>query len=86
MQRTIEPGDAAIGLQMQELDELVMRLKRSDREAIVLRFYEGKSYVEMALGLGVGEDAARSICRPWWPMSIRTCAFPATNCSGQRSQ
>ena len=33
-----------------------------------------------------GGDAARSICRPWWPMSIRTCAFPATNCSGQRLQ
>ena len=32
------------------------------------------------------EGAVRSICPPWWRMSIRICAFLATNCSGQQLQ
>jgi RNA polymerase sigma factor (sigma-70 family) len=42
-----------------ELDELLMGLKTSDREAIVLRFYQGESYAQLAADLGIGEDAAR---------------------------
>ena len=60
MQQSNQHGEAdQWQLMSGEVDELLMRLAEKDREAIVLRFYEGKSFVEMAAGLGIGEDAAR---------------------------
>src|SRR5687767_7417129 len=41
------------------LDKLVARLRSDDRRAVLLRFYEQKSYPAMAAALGVSEDAAR---------------------------
>jgi RNA polymerase sigma factor (sigma-70 family) len=41
------------------LDDLVARLRRDDRRAVLLRFYEQKSYPEMAAALGVSAEAAR---------------------------
>ena len=41
------------------LDELVGRLRHDDRRAVLLRFYEQKSYPEMAAALGVTTEAAR---------------------------
>jgi RNA polymerase sigma factor (sigma-70 family) len=41
------------------LDELVGRLNRNARQAVLLRFYEGKSMREVGAALGVSEDAAK---------------------------
>jgi RNA polymerase sigma factor (sigma-70 family) len=41
------------------LDELVGRLNESDRRAILLRFYQGKSMAEVGSTLGISEDAAK---------------------------
>ena len=41
------------------LDEAVSRLGTSDRDAILLRFFQNKSHKEIASGLGTTEDGAR---------------------------
>jgi predicted DNA-binding protein (UPF0251 family) len=41
------------------LDEMVERLGKADRSALMLRFYEQKSYAEVAEALGISEEAAR---------------------------
>lgn len=42
-----------------DLDDWVGRLNRTDRGAILLRFYEQKSFAEVSTALGVSEIAAR---------------------------
>lgn len=42
-----------------DLDELVGRLRPADREVILLRFYEQKSFEEIATALGITEVATR---------------------------
>jgi RNA polymerase sigma factor (sigma-70 family) len=41
------------------LDKLVGRLKGCDRQAILLRFYEGKSMSQIGVALSISEDAAK---------------------------
>ena len=41
------------------LDELVSRLSKQDQEAILLRFYEQKSFAEVAEELGISEEAGK---------------------------
>jgi RNA polymerase sigma factor (sigma-70 family) len=41
------------------LDELVERLNRNDRQAILLRFYQRKSMADVGSVLGISEDAAK---------------------------
>src|SRR5262249_120758 len=41
------------------LDGAVARLPRKYREAVVLRFYEGREFAELAEGLSITEAAAR---------------------------
>jgi RNA polymerase sigma factor (sigma-70 family) len=41
------------------LEELVGRLRSKDRQVILLRFYERKDFPEIALQLGISEEAAR---------------------------
>jgi hypothetical protein len=41
------------------LDEAVASLRESDRQAVLLRFYEGRSFAQVAEALGVSEVAAR---------------------------
>jgi len=41
------------------LDDLIVRLDRVDREAIVLRFYEKRSFAEIGASLQLTEDTAR---------------------------
>ena len=41
------------------LDEMVARLGARDREAVLLRFYERKSFVQIGAATGVSEEAAR---------------------------
>jgi RNA polymerase sigma factor (sigma-70 family) len=41
------------------LQESIARLKLRDREALLLRFYEGKSFPAVGAALGISEEAAR---------------------------
>lgn len=41
------------------LDEAVRKLRSADREAVLLRFYQGMSLSELAGAIGTGEDAAK---------------------------
>ncbi len=41
------------------LDEAVGRLRERDRDAVVLRYFQGKSHREVGAALGVNEEAAR---------------------------
>jgi RNA polymerase sigma factor (sigma-70 family) len=41
------------------LEEMVNKLRTSDREIVLLRFYEQKSFAEIAEMIGITEDAAR---------------------------
>ncbi|HVU37595.1 MAG TPA: sigma-70 family RNA polymerase sigma factor [Opitutales bacterium] len=41
------------------LDEAVGQLREADRDAVVLRFFQNKSHLEVGAALGVGEEAAR---------------------------
>lgn len=41
------------------LDEGISRLNQSERAAVVLRYFEGKSHGDIAAALGIREDAAR---------------------------
>ena len=41
------------------LDELVGKLKGTDQRAIVLRYYQGKSFPEIGSALGITEEAVR---------------------------
>lgn len=46
-----------------ELDDLVARLRQTDRQPLLMRFYEQKSFEEVAAELHLSEDAARK--RVW---------------------
>lgn len=52
--RDDQPTEAAAAL-----DEMVARLNRRDREAVLLRFYERKTFVQIGATTGVSEEAAR---------------------------
>ena len=58
-----ESDHAEAGIEWQEmramLDEGIAGLSRSDRAAVVLRYFEGKSYPDIAAALGIREEAAR---------------------------
>jgi RNA polymerase sigma factor (sigma-70 family) len=41
------------------LDELVGRLRETDRQAVLLRFYQSKSFPEIGQAMEISEDAAR---------------------------
>ena len=41
------------------LDESLARLRQSDRDAVILRYYQGKSHGEVGVALGVSEEAAK---------------------------
>ncbi|EEF59232.1 RNA polymerase sigma factor [Pedosphaera parvula] len=41
------------------LDEALLALPERDRQALLLRFFEGRNHREVGLALGIGEDAAR---------------------------
>ena len=55
-----DPMDAHLWRTMEPvLDELVADLAAKDREAILLRFYQRKSYSDIAVALATTEEAAR---------------------------
>ena len=41
------------------LDEGIAKLSKSERAAVVLRYFQGKSHLDVAAALGIGEEAAR---------------------------
>ena len=41
------------------LDEALLDLREGDRQAVLLRFFEGRNHREIGAALGIGEDAAR---------------------------
>lgn len=47
------PKDAAM------VDEALLQLREKDRQAVLLRFFEGRNNREIGKALGIGEDAAR---------------------------
>jgi len=61
MQSTLnEAGTDAAWKQMSPLlEEAMLRLGRTDRDALVLRFFEGRSLSEVGAALGASEDAAK---------------------------
>lgn len=42
-----------------QLDDLLMELKALDRDAVILRFFEKRSFADIAAALGLTEDGAR---------------------------
>ncbi len=61
MQSTLdEAGTDAVWKQMSPLlEEAMLRLGQTDRDALVLRFFEGRSLNEVGAALGASEDAAK---------------------------
>ena len=53
-----EPGTEVWPAIAPLLDDAVAGLREKDRQAIVLRFYEGRNLREVGLALGASEDAA----------------------------
>lgn len=60
MQSVLNEPETAASTQIAPLLEPAMaRLGENDRNAIVLRFFEGKDFNEVGAALGIGEDSAR---------------------------
>ena len=59
MRETETNTDEVWGELSGQLDEVVAKLSGSDRRAVLLRFYESKTYGEVASVLGISEEAAR---------------------------
>jgi RNA polymerase sigma factor (sigma-70 family) len=56
---TMKTDDALLRSLAAVLDEGLMELRESDRQAVMLRYLEGRSHREVGSELGIGEDAAR---------------------------
>jgi uncharacterized protein (TIGR03435 family) len=60
MQSTLNQPDDQVWKQIAPLlDEALLRLGQTDRDALVLRFFEGRSLVEVGSALGASEEAAK---------------------------
>jgi RNA polymerase sigma factor (sigma-70 family) len=61
MESTLQTAetDAAWKQMSPLLEEAMLRLGQADRDALVLRFFEGRSLNEVGLALGASEDAAK---------------------------
>ena len=53
------PADEAWRQMSPLLEEAMLRLGQTDRDALVLRFFEGRSLNEVGMALGASEDAAK---------------------------
>ena len=54
--KTTDKTEAAMGA---VLDEALLALREGDRQAVLLRYFEGRNHREIGAALGIGEDAAR---------------------------
>jgi RNA polymerase sigma factor (sigma-70 family) len=52
-------GDSVWSPLVPLLDEVLLKLREPDRQAVILHFMEGQTFQEVGSTLGVGEDAAR---------------------------
>src|SRR6202000_2905871 len=60
MQSTLDESSPVIWEELSPLiDDAMGKLNIKDREALVLRFFDGKSMREVGSGLGASEDAAK---------------------------
>ena len=61
MESTLQAAetDAAWKQMSPLLEEAMMRLGQTDRDALVLRFFENKNFAEVGAAMGTGEDTAR---------------------------
>ena len=60
MQSTLNEPDASVWPQIAPLlDDALGKLGETDRNALVLRFFENKSLAEVGAGIGASEDAAK---------------------------
>jgi RNA polymerase sigma factor (sigma-70 family) len=60
VERAAETGNDGVSDQPNPLiQEMIARLNLSEREALLLRFYEGKSFPAVGAALGISEEAAR---------------------------
>jgi RNA polymerase sigma factor (sigma-70 family) len=55
MKTSAENSPAMAGV----LDEALLELREGERQAVLLRFFEGRNHREIGAALGIGEDAAR---------------------------
>ncbi len=53
------PSDAEWARLRSELDSVLDELSQPDRDAVLLRFFENRPYVQVGLKLNISEDAAR---------------------------
>ncbi|HYG34433.1 MAG TPA: sigma-70 family RNA polymerase sigma factor, partial [Clostridia bacterium] len=56
---TMKDDDSVLKSLAGVLDEGLLELRESERQALLLRFFDGRNHREVGLALGIGEDAAR---------------------------
>jgi RNA polymerase sigma factor (sigma-70 family) len=56
---TMRDNDSLLKALTGELDDALLKLRKSDREALMLRYFEGRSHREIGALLGAREDAVR---------------------------
>lgn len=61
MQSTLDENQSQAGWEQMAplLEEAMLRLSQNDRDALVLRYFEGRSLSEVGAALGVSEDATK---------------------------
>jgi RNA polymerase sigma factor (sigma-70 family) len=63
MQQITDDGDAGAAADWERLrpaiDDALFTLEETDREAVLLRFFEGRAFAEIGAGLRITEEAAR---------------------------
>jgi RNA polymerase sigma factor (sigma-70 family) len=67
-----------------KLDDVIAHLSKADREAILARYFEEKSYLQVGLGLGLSEEAAKKrVQRAVEKMRVALCGRGTTITSAQ---
>lgn len=56
---TMKQDDSLLKSLAPVLDDAMLGLRETDRQALLLRFFEGKNFRDIARELGIGEDAAQ---------------------------
>ncbi len=59
LETTMKTGEQPTHALSETLDEALMELRDGDRQALLLRFFEGRNHREIGRALNIGEDAAR---------------------------
>ena len=59
LETTMKTSDENAPAMAAVLDEALLELRQGERQAVLLRFFEGRNHREIGAALGIGEDAAR---------------------------